>query len=341
MDFPGVSTVNTTIHRYSAFGLQIDSCVALRALTVAPEGVSDVSITCIDALETEWTSRVREQKHALESEGSVARFWFRNVGTFVVCRGETVVVIPENDGVDRTVLPLYVEGMIMAMVLYQRGFTVLHASVMQSHGAAFACVGPIGAGKSTIAAAFYSRGYRILTDDNAAIQLVSGVPVVSPGYPYVKLFPSIAATLGFEKSNLTSLHGTRHKIAGDVSEGFSEGPLPLRAVYVLGRDREPGTISRLSTLYATMQLICNAVPTRWGQRGGPRQLQQCSAIANQVPVFAVNTFQELADLSGLIDTLECHQASLPAPGNCAKAQEPFCPGELISCVDGHEGRPFT
>jgi hypothetical protein len=286
-----------------------------------------VSISCIDAPEPEWTSRVREREHVLESEGSEARFWFRNVGTFVVRGGETVTVIPEHEGVDRSVLPLYVEGMIMAMVLYQRGLTVLHASVIEVQGGAVACVGPIGAGKSSTAAAFYSRGYRILTDDNAAIELASGVPVVAAGYPYVKLFPSIAASLGFEKSSLESLHETRSKIAGDVTKGFFECPVPLRTIYVLERNQSPSprAIIRLSPLQATMQLIRNAVPTRWGYRGEARQLQQCSAIANHVPVFAVTTFHDIADLPGLVDALEYHQTGLAALEKRVATVTPFEP----------------
>jgi hypothetical protein len=320
--------VNTTMQRYSAFGLRIDSSIALRASPMARRGACDLSITCIDGPEPEWTATVREREHAFETDESEARFWFRNVGTFLVRAGRTVVVIPEHDRVDHTLLPLYVEGMIMAMALYQRGLSVLHASVVEIRGAAIACAGPIGAGKSSIAAAFYSRGYRILTDDNAAIRFVSGVPVVAPGYPYVKLFPSIAASLGFDAGDLDSLHETRSKMAGAVAKRFSNRPLPLRTVYILGRQQMPDAISLLSPLQATMQLILNAVPARWGYRGDARQLGQFGAIANQVPVFAVTTFRDIADLPSLVDTLEYHQTALEKR---AAAPAPSILGELSSC----------
>ena len=306
-----VSAVRAKTHRYSAFGLQINSSIVLRSLPDSKRGESDVCIRCIDAPQPEWTDGVREQEHTLEREGLEARFWFRNVGSFLVRDGRTVVVIPERNGVDHALLPLYVEGMIMAMVLYQRGLTVLHASVIEINGGAVACMGPIGVGKSSIAAAFYSRGYRILTDDNAAIRLTSGIPAVMPGYPYVKLFPTIAASLGFEASNLASLHSTRSKMAGTVTNRFSDGPLPLRTIYVLGR--EPGTITRVSPLPATMHLIRNAVPTRWGHCGDAHQLQQCGAIVNQVPVFTVPTFRDLTDIPTLLDALENHQSTLAVP----------------------------
>ena len=161
----------------------------------------------------------------------------------------------------------------MAVILYQRGMCVLHASVIEAQGTAIAFLGHIGAGKSSTAAAFYARGHRILNDDNAAIQMCSGTPLVVPGFPYIKLFPAIASSLGFQIGDLRILHETQVKLAGPVHSGFSDRPLPLRTIYVLGRDHSKD-MTRLSPLNATMQLIRNSVPTRWGQRGDSRHLEQ-------------------------------------------------------------------
>jgi hypothetical protein len=291
---------------YSAFGLNIRSSIALSGYLPADIGRNDVTIACIEGPESEWTSSVRDRDFTLEIKALETRFWFKEVGTCVVQDGTTITITPRK-GVDRTLLRLYVEGMMMAMLLHQRGMCVLHASVIELQGAAVACLGHIGAGKSSTAAALYARGHRILTDDNAAIQLGTGVPLVVPGYPYVKLFPSIAASLGFEGSNLAILHETQAKMAGAVTRGFSDRALPLRTIYILGHDHAP-EITQLSPLDATIQLIRNAVPTRWGHPGDGRQLQQCAAIANQVPAFAVRTFRDIAELPGMVDHLECHQS---------------------------------
>ncbi len=290
---------------YRAYGLTIHSPIELREYPAGSGSDCDVQIIWTEGGDPEWTAPFRDQDSATRIDGSEAHFWFRETGTFVVSGG-TAIQVCSHPGVGAELLRLYLEGMMMAMILHQRGLCVLHASVIEVRGAAIACIGHIGAGKSSTAAALYARGHRILTDDNAAIRLTSGQPVVTPGYPSIKLFPAIAASLAFDSGSLSTLHETQIKMAGAVDSTFSDRPLPLRTIYILGRDHAP-EMTRLSPLEATIHLIRNAVPTRWGQPGDARQLQQCAAIANQIPVFAVKTFRELSELPGLVDQLEHHQ----------------------------------
>ena len=314
---------------YSAYGLRIRSCIALRSFPAGDGSGHDVSVTFGDA-DRQWAERVGGLEQSLEIEDSEARFWFRDAGAMIVRNGEAIVVAPrggDSGAPELDLVRLYVEGMIMAMLLHQRGLCVLHASVIEMGGAAIACMGHIGAGKSSTAATLYRRGYRILTDDNAAIHTGAEVPVVVPAYPSVKLFPSIAASLGFRGSELAMLHEAQSKMAGDVTKNFSDRALPLATIYVLGRHYPPG-VTRLSRLQAAIELIRNAVPTRWGQQGDPRQFRQCSALAMQVPVFAIRTFQDLAGLPAMVDDLERHQsARLKATASPAAR---LCPPEMWS-----------
>jgi hypothetical protein len=196
--------------------------------------------------------------------------------------------------------------MVMAAALHQRGLCVLHASVIETQGSAVAFMGQVGAGKSSIAAAFYKRNYRILSDDNAVVRFEGACPYVSSGYPYVKLFPAIAQALGFDLGTMTTLPQKRAKMAGDVASAFSDSSLPLRNIYILGHDYPP-RITQLSRLSTTIELIRNAVPTRWCRAGDAQQLRQCAAIADQVPVFTVKTFRDISEISELVLELERHQ----------------------------------
>src|SRR5581483_1418909 len=153
---------------------------------------------------------------------------------------------------------LYVQGMLLAMILHQRGMCVLHASVVELDGQAIAIMGHVGAGKSSVAGALYAAGHRVLSDDNAAIQISDGLPSVIPAYPFVKLFPAVASMLGFHNGSLRQLHASQSKMAGSVRNGFTTTPSRLSRIYILGRDHEP-VVRRLSTLAATVELIRNAV----------------------------------------------------------------------------------
>jgi hypothetical protein len=289
-------------HNYAAYGLAIRSSIPLAEFVSGVAGEGEVEVTFGE--DPGWISTVRGEHCYIRICRDESRFWFNEVGAFVVKDGSQVIAIPEKD-FDRSHLRLYIQGMMMAMILHQRGFCVLHASVIAVHGSAVAFLGPVGAGKSSLAAALYSRGHRVLTDDNAAIEFASGIPMVVPSYPSVKLFPEIASSLGFRNGSLTALPASGPKVAGAVPEGFIQKALPLRGLYFLGRDYDP-EITRVPPLQAALELIRNSVPTRWGHPGDAHQLQQCGVMAKQVPAFTLRTFTDMASLPAIAEAVENH-----------------------------------
>ncbi len=297
-------TGHRVMHNYEAYGLAIRSSIPLDEFAVGGAEKAEVLVTFGPEMPA-WVSTVRGDHNYIRVGRDESHFWFAGVGAFVVKDGSQVIVTPEKN-LDESCLRLYIQGMMMAMILHQRGLCVLHSSVIEVHGSALAFLGRVGAGKSSIAAALYSRGHRVLTDDNAAIDFSSGIPMVVPSYPSVKLFPAIASSLGFHNGSLTALHSSSAKVAGAVPDGFVEKPLPLRGLFFLGRESDAG-ITRLTQLHQTvMELVVNSVPTRWGHPGDARHLQQCGWIATQVPAFTLRTFPDLASLPLLAETVENH-----------------------------------
>jgi hypothetical protein len=78
--------------------------------------------------------------------------------------GRTVRYWPHVD-VDPDLLPIYLTGTVLAVVLMLRGHPVLHASAVEVDGKAVAFVGASGMGKSTLATAFCGQGAALITDD--------------------------------------------------------------------------------------------------------------------------------------------------------------------------------
>jgi hypothetical protein len=103
---------------YSAFGLQVDLEIAMRAMPITNKGREPRRHNQHRRPEPEWTSTARKREHAFEFEieGPEVRFWFRNLWTFVARDGEAITAMPQV-AVGRALLPLYVEVMVMAMVL--------------------------------------------------------------------------------------------------------------------------------------------------------------------------------------------------------------------------------
>jgi len=287
---------------YRAYGLVIRSEIPLDEFMQTTAECEDVVVAY--GWNAGWISSVRDRAEVIEITGNEARFWFAGVGGFTVMNGQRIIAYPKS-GVPGDLLRLYVEGMLLAMLLHQRGMCVLHASVIEVEGQSVALMGQIGAGKSSLAGALYTRGHRVLADDNAAILLSNGPPSVIPSYPYVKLFPAIASLLGFHNGALRTLHASHAKMAGAVSKGFTSNSSRLSRIYVLGRNHKP-EVRQLSPLEATLELIRNAVPTRWGHPGDAGQLQRCGAVARQIPMFTLRTFTDLGGLPEVARALEQH-----------------------------------
>ena len=287
---------------YGAYGLTVKSEIPLHEFPLSVADREDVVVAYGDR--PEWTAQVHDKAESIEITPEGARFWFANVGGFSVADGNRITAFP-HAGVPADLLRLYVEGMLLAMLLHQRGMCVLHSSVVEIDGRAVALMGHVGAGKSSLAGTLYTRGHRVLADDNAAITISNGAPSVVPAYPYVKLFPAIASMLGFHNGSLRRLHESQIKMAGNVGKGFQPDPAPLSGIYLLGRDHQP-EIRPLSPLEASLELIRNAVPTRWGHAGDAQQLQRCAAVARQVPMYRLRTFTDLGGLPEVACSLELH-----------------------------------
>jgi hypothetical protein len=73
--------------------------------------------------------------------------------------------LPVQNTAEDTLRHVFLD-LVLPRVLGQRGQVILHASAVQSaDGKAFVFLGESGWGKSTIAASFYRKGYRLISDD--------------------------------------------------------------------------------------------------------------------------------------------------------------------------------
>jgi hypothetical protein len=307
---------NAPSYRYRAYGLAIRSRIPLPefcSVKTGPPFMADVSVIIGNG--DDWIQDVRERESFWSVLPHEARFWFHGVGGFLVRDGAVIVVTPEPD-VDDALLRLYIEGMMMACVLQQRGYYVLHASVIQIEDHAIAFLGHVGAGKSTLAAALHARGHAVVSDDNAAIDLATDDLLVTPAFPSVKVYPAIAASLGYEEHSLRVMHTSQVKRAGSVSRAFPKEPVPLRQIYVLdrnGEDTASGEFRRLTPAEATLELILNSVPTRWRQPGDALHLKRCGELSRRIPISRVRSFQTLEEIPELARRIEQHSADL-SPG---------------------------
>lgn len=308
---------------YSAYNLRIASDVPLPELSSASEG-RDIEVRLIEG------QRVLEQR-SIEWDAALpmARFAFPGAGRFLVRDGTRVLVAPDLPA-DLPLLRLYIQGMMLAALLYQRGLFVLHASVIQVADRAVAFVGPVGAGKLTLAAAFHAHGYSVVADDNAAVELRGGSLLVLPAFPSLKVYPDIAGTLGYDAASLEAMHDSQKKRSQRVT-AFAANPVRLDRIYVLER-KAPEQAVRLAPVEAVTELVRHSVPTRWGVAGDATHLAMCGQLAGAVPLFRVRTFSGLQEIPNLVKGIEEHCAGL-TPSAAYQDQDPqACRNGLRTCA---------
>lgn len=164
--------------------------------------------------------------HFLLRMDGVGAFWVRN--------GNEVIIEPAPSATDDEVR-LFLFGSAFGALLHQRGLFVLHASAIETEKGAVLFVGPSGNGKSTTAAAFHRRGYRVLADDVCALKLDErGHPLVIPAFPQIKIWADTAKKLERETETMPRVRPQLEKFAWRIHAGFPTEPLPLDTIYHLG-----------------------------------------------------------------------------------------------------------
>jgi hypothetical protein len=295
------------MHLYRAYGLKIASEIALPELVPA-----EVDTAAAVTIRRRRLDRPFSQRTPVEFEigPRAAYLAWREVGAFMVEDGTTIIAdlrpeIPDDLGR----LPLL--GAVLAILLHQRGFLVLHGSAVAIAGQGVIFLGHKGAGKSTMAAALFARGHSFIADDVVAVDCTSeGGPELMPGYPQMKLSEAAASVLLQEPGRaLPRLHQWTDKRCRPVDDGsFTTRPVPPGRICTLAR----GNASR-STPAAPQEtlttLLQHSYVARFGAHvlegaAGATHLRQCAALANLAPVHRLEVPGALEQLAGAARLLE-------------------------------------
>lgn len=288
---------------YYAYGLGIHSTLPLPEFLAAPVR-RDVSVRvqrngrpALGASSHQWRFRVTLEETILP---------FKDVGVFTVRGGREIHVMPAPSA-DDDLIRLYIVGTIMAALLYQRGFFVLHASTVEVEGGVIAFLGASGWGKSSIAAALYTRGHGIVADDVTAVDLNSATASVIPALPQLKLSGEVASCLGYDGESLYRLHPLEVKYGFRITDRFAQSPLPLRCIYVLAKDTAHA-IEPIRPSEAMVELVRHSYPTRLLQPGGPTHFRQCARLVKDIPIYRLKRSNSIAALPDLAQLVEEHLA---------------------------------
>jgi hypothetical protein len=233
-------------YRHSAYGLTFGSDFPCPELPEA-HGAIDVRLRYGEVPRGEGFALLKDGALVLNVDG---------VADYMVVDGREVVIRPAAGGIEGDVR-LWLFGSIFAALLHARGILPLHASGVETDAGAVLFAGHSGIGKSTLAAAFGRRGYRIISDDVSGVRLdEGGAPKVLPGIARLKLHADTLASLGIDRRGLEPLRPGAGKFAYPAHRTQTRRALPLHRVFVIETGAGRGVkVERLGGLAAVQAIL--------------------------------------------------------------------------------------
>jgi hypothetical protein len=288
---------------YAAYGLRVHSELPLPELAEHPDASVDVVV------------RLGEARHEpgdhgdggeLPPRSQLFDIVWNGIGKSIV-RGGREIVLEPGPGVDERTLRLYLLGALLPVVLYQRGFLVLHASAVELDGRAVAFLGESGCGKSTLAVALQACGHRLLSDDVVPVWVDAQEPWIRTGPPSFKLWPDSARALGIAFDQLPLVHPDMEKRWCVGSDPAPQRTLQLDALYVLDYGRDPA-IDVLDSSSSLLEVARHSfVRFQDGVVEAGSHLRQSALLAGRVPAFRLRRERGLVRLSQAVRALEEHR----------------------------------
>jgi hypothetical protein len=280
------------MYDYAAYGLTICSEFHVPELVEAstnpsasaprPKGEADVTVS----LETIPRRQANNSgnEHCVWATSDEAFIDYPGTAAFLVRKGRQIIIDAQCGAEDRLVR-LFLLGPVLALLLHQRKFLVLHASAVALGDEAVAFVGDKGMGKSTMAAAMLARHHPLIADDLVAVDTTAVLPLAYPGFPQLKLFPESAALLDPDPRHLPKVHPEFDKRARRTEERFETRALPLRRIFVLENGTED-CVQRLTQRQGFMELVRHSYLLGFLQatRSAVEHFQQATALASRVEV---------------------------------------------------------
>lgn len=246
---------------YSAYGLTIFSEIELPELVRSEKtDAIDFSIARGEVIlpKLKKTPIHRRGIRALsgkDAEGNLILHW-DEVADFKAIDGKKLIVSAQTD--DKNLLSLFVVSEALAMILFQKGYFLLHASAVKIGDEAWCFMGNPGAGKSTTAAAFIKAGATLLSDDLTAIKFdENGKAFIIPGYPQLKIWNNTVNGLSYDRDNLEPVSEGVNKFSYKPEGVFSLEPVALSNIFFLHKANNRPALQALKSSEVPIETLKN------------------------------------------------------------------------------------
>jgi len=290
---------------YSAYGLRLVCDFELGELNETAPGPFDLEVRFAPV-----ARRGAEESDVsiVDFSGADVYFGWPRFARFLIRSPALIEVELEPEG-PATLLALPLLGPILALLLYKRGYIVLHGSAVSLDGQGVMFLGDKEAGKSTTAAAMLAAGCELVSDDVVAIDLNHSPPTILTAYPSLKLTETASAH--FAPKDAARLDRPFEDFPKDrfrLGRAFRDEDTPARLVYIL--ERTPGEIAAepLHGRDALSALLRFSYLARFGEdllhgAEAVRHFQQCAKLSRAIGVrrlLVPNSLERVSQVPGVV-----------------------------------------
>lgn len=307
--------VSDRTQHYSAYGLRIDSQIELPGLNKHPSDADSkpdvtIRIQTIHAGEVDRLLGGSPVYHAIGCDVRVseqAMLFDYTAGPSILVSAGNEVILDFGADVPETDVAPYLTGYVLAVLLLQRGYLVLHASVVTVGGKALAFLGAKGDGKSTLAAGLNVRGHSLISDDHLPVVFRDGEVLTLPGYPQIRLFADSVEAVGATTASLSPVNRLTEKYMFPSESGFSVDEVPLAAVYVLAVDDELA-IERLAPSKGFIEAVRHTHVNYYLKDANVREehFARCNQLVRSVPFFVLRRPHDFRKMTSVTEMVEKH-----------------------------------
>lgn len=203
---------------------------------------------------------------------------------------------------DATVEHLYL-NQVLPLALSKAGKLVLHASAVELDSGAVAFLAEAGRGKSTLAAAFATNGWRFLTDDGLVLDPKDNGYLAMPSHPSIRLWrDSHERFLTADAPAAPPIsYSSKARLLADSDLKYCNEPRSLRALYCLGCGTASSvSIERLSAAESLVQLAKHAFLLDIEDRKLINtHFDRLADLAERIPCFDLDYPREFSELPGV------------------------------------------
>ncbi|GAB4022938.1 hypothetical protein GCM10028808_71920 [Spirosoma migulaei] len=300
-----------TRYYYTAYGLTIGSEIQLPPLKeVTPKPV-DVVIrrgALPESPPLQPTKIYRAGLQAKFAQNGPQQLWLNwaPILSFMVVNGQELVL--DTTQTDEDLLSLFTLSEALGLILFQRGYFLLHGSAIHLNGKGVVFLGEPGAGKSTTVAAFAQGGVSVISDDMVCIQVnATGPSLVLPAFPQIKIWENSVTGLQIEKDGLTAVREGVNKFSWHDSIVFNENPVTLDQIFVLTAPNElAGTSFQVPKHQIPIELISYFPLADSLLQGTPLKdyFEKSTTLAHSVPVIKLSRPADFSRLHAFVDDLK-------------------------------------